>query len=592
MATPKASSNAVHVQPDKKLLGYVRLSYARREQDRGKVKRPEEQQTRKLQGLNLDEGEAPVDYESATRQEAAIRDYAATLGLEVEFYFELDGHRSGQSIINRPQWQKLMSRLSDGDVVGLIVYDLSRAHRKGWRVGQLIDDLRAQGKALYTAVPNARWDWTALDKQIMATIVAMLDEWYALEISTRQRNRAAFRRKLGITNGIAPFATTRDRDCRLKLSQRGAWRLPTSDFVAGDYEKPVDSNAEWLCYADTARRILTLYANEELSCKQVALQCNAEGLPFQSRTGRPREVTLDDVRRVVNNWPEYAGLLGGGRAKDRTPEMLEAIREVAINPERAVFPVELLRAVAIRRHAQATTYAKPKQGNVTLDNGVNVDTSVYPLRGVLHCASCTRKMRQDPAHELRGWLGGMEQRGIRHYRHKPADRCSCTHKSVRAEHVEQQVSHVLRDIRSRAGVMSLLHSIAVGFKSSFSSAAQNDNAIRETREVTRSITNLNDLFKRNHITQQEHEKLVSSLHSQLTMLRQAQEGKTHTRVSWVNVFAQLDHLDVLWSRLVPQQRSVLIRLLFESITYDLDRQLIVSVKLKSWAEPLLTLPLM
>ena len=44
---------------------------------------------------------------------------------------------------------------------------------------------------------------------------------------------------------------------------------------------------------------------------------NDAGWPFCDRWGDPRQVTRDDVRRVVANWTEYGGLVFDQKAKAR-----------------------------------------------------------------------------------------------------------------------------------------------------------------------------------------------------------------------------------------------------------------------------------
>ena len=90
--------------------------------------------------VRLSQSKDGEDAVSPERQRANIlakcRMNAATLP---EWYEDVDGHKSGRDVKNRPGWQALNKRLTDPDVVALIGNDLARFHRKGWRVGDLVE---------------------------------------------------------------------------------------------------------------------------------------------------------------------------------------------------------------------------------------------------------------------------------------------------------------------------------------------------------------------------------------------------------------------------------------------------------------------
>ena len=64
---------------------------------------------------------------------------------------------------------------------------------------------------------------------------------------------------------------------------------------------------------------------------------------------------MDDVRRVVSNWREYAGLIMEGRAKERIAHEIENPSSVLYDTGRAVFPLELLRDVAKAQESRSKT---------------------------------------------------------------------------------------------------------------------------------------------------------------------------------------------------------------------------------------------
>lgn len=82
------------------------------------------------------------DTDSPERQRANIRKICDQNGWTPEWYVDADGHKSGRQENNRPGWLALKERLGDSDVVALVANDISRLHRKSWRIGDLLDFLQ------------------------------------------------------------------------------------------------------------------------------------------------------------------------------------------------------------------------------------------------------------------------------------------------------------------------------------------------------------------------------------------------------------------------------------------------------------------
>jgi hypothetical protein len=92
--------------------------------------------------VRLSQSREGDDAVSPERQRANILAKCRELGYTPEWYQDVDGHKSGRDVKNRPGWQALNKRLGDPDVVALIGNDLARFHRKGWRVGDLVESKR------------------------------------------------------------------------------------------------------------------------------------------------------------------------------------------------------------------------------------------------------------------------------------------------------------------------------------------------------------------------------------------------------------------------------------------------------------------
>jgi len=81
------------------------------------------------------------DTNSPDRQRSNIQAVCDAKGWTPEWYHDMEGHKSGTREDNRPGWLALKSRLHDVDVLALVANDLSRLHRKSWRMGFLMETL-------------------------------------------------------------------------------------------------------------------------------------------------------------------------------------------------------------------------------------------------------------------------------------------------------------------------------------------------------------------------------------------------------------------------------------------------------------------
>ena len=190
-----------------------------------------------------------LDMQSPERQRANILNAAQRFGLVVSQIFEdANGHKSGADTANRPAWLTVEQHIKAGQVSVLILNDLSRAHRKGWRIGQLIAWLEQYKVRLILAAPEREIDLNTLMGKMFVMFIAMVDEYYVLDASIRQKDSAAHRRAKGMTNGMPPAGTVR-RDGVLVPTRRGAWLLADGRRVAGMKAEPPEPEAIWRGYS-------------------------------------------------------------------------------------------------------------------------------------------------------------------------------------------------------------------------------------------------------------------------------------------------------------------------------------------------------
>jgi DNA invertase Pin-like site-specific DNA recombinase len=127
------------------------------------------------------------DLNSPERQRANIQAECDRRGWVTEWYEDAEGHRSGTKEENRPGWLALKARLGDPDVIAVVANDLSRLHRKGWRVGSLLDFLEQHHVGLVLAAPGRNLDLSGPAGKMSTLIMALMDEYYATDTSQKKK---------------------------------------------------------------------------------------------------------------------------------------------------------------------------------------------------------------------------------------------------------------------------------------------------------------------------------------------------------------------------------------------------------------------
>src|SRR5690554_4651953 len=194
------------------------------------------------------------DRNSPERQRANIQGFVERKGWIAEWYEDVGGHKSARKEANRPEWLALKARLADPDVVALVANDLSRLHRKGWRVGDLVDYLEKRGLALVLAAPGREVDTSTAMGRLFIQFTAIIDEYYAEDISQRAKDSVSYRKARGISIGMPPFGTVRGKDGYLTASSEGAWLLSDGTFVTGTADEMPEDGALWRGFHQAAER--------------------------------------------------------------------------------------------------------------------------------------------------------------------------------------------------------------------------------------------------------------------------------------------------------------------------------------------------
>jgi hypothetical protein len=183
-------------------------------------------------------------------------------------------------------------------VKALIVYDLARLHRRGWRIGDLLDQLEKNDIDLVFTRPGYEMETKTRTGKFIAQIRAMFDEDYAEQVSERTIAAVEFLRAQGKSVGASPFGTQRDGEGFLEPSPRGAWLLPDGRFVKGKPDQPPQEGAIWRGYFDCARYILELFAENKMGMDKIAYRLNTEKCGCANRTV-PADIIEAEVGRLL-----------------------------------------------------------------------------------------------------------------------------------------------------------------------------------------------------------------------------------------------------------------------------------------------------
>ncbi len=526
----------------------------------------------------------PDDLNSPERQRANIQAACDRNGWTPEWYEDVGGHRSGRSEKNRPQWLALKARLGDPDIIALVANDLSRLHRKVWKVGDLIDFLNERQINLLLTAPGREVDTTTVKGRMFVQVGAMIDEFYAEDISARAKDSIEYRKAQGKSVGLPPFGTIRDQEGYLTPSTEGAWLLNTGEHVAGMFDARPADNAIWRGYYDAANRILNLYAAGDVGLEKIAYAVNEEGWAFRDRAGVPRSFDRDDIRRVVSGWPGYGGILAGSRGKDRHAYEKIDVDEIPFRPDRAIFSISLLRSVARARQERSV---RP------IDQSVKRKAHAYALSGLTHCAHCDRLAQDHNDPRRRSLLSGnLSAKGVFLYRHKLGVRCAATNRSVPCDLVEQDFNRLLKMLMIHPDAVDTIASQAVELGLIDGSSDDPVTFQQQKQEAItlcrRRIDAAVVLYGDGMIDKEEYRRRVERNEREIIHWENRTTEIERVGIQLAICVRALKEIVELWDSSKDEDKQGLARTLFTELVYDLDTQRIVSFKLKPWADQFLT----
>lgn len=543
-------------------FGYVRQSYSRYALD-------DEPKPESLEGHSIERDSPPKgrhDSVSIDRQKHNIEVAAARGGYHVEWFIEEEGHRSGRDLSQRPEMTALLARLEQTGVRAVIANDMARLFRRGWRMGQLLEVLQQHGIKLILAAPGRELDLSTPEGKMIASFMAMVDEWYVEDVRQRALDHQRWRREQGLTLGLPPCGAIRRDGKMLIPSPFGAWLLADGSLLSGHRDDmPPQFNALWRGYYEAVQATLELYSHNEMGYKRLARELRRAGWFYRSNRSQPKLPQADDVRRVIAAWPQYAGLVVVGASKSRR---LGDVPLDWVSTGHSIFDEALLRQVAWVEADRRRVRAHRAIGSKAV-------AYPYPLRGLVLCAQCRQAK-----------LSGTDKNGRRAYRHAQRPDCATQVRSVSAPDLENGVLSVLSRLQFSVAVDKTLTAAQVSW---VGAQAAHAAALEAQRRMTlyrlkRQMTALNVQLEEGILTEYAyHQQRAALLHRQ-EAASCLPHAPSDSNLDMGRYIQSIRTPIQLWEKASPTERQTLMALLFENIWYDLDKGQITNYLLQPWAQ--------
>ena len=301
-----------------------------------------------------DETDGPSD--SVSNQRAMLEDFARQRGVPVAGLYVDDGW-SGTSF-DRPEFRRMLRDIEAGRVNMVITKDLSRLGRDYIMTGHYMERYFPEHRVRYISLLDGIDTGVDSSANEITPFRAIMNDMYAKDISKKISSVKRDKQRKGLFIGGKPVY--------------GYQMHP-----AEKNKIVVDEGA-----ASVVRRIFRL-ALEGLSCRQIAAQLNAEGIPspgcyaglYPSGTG---QWSGERISEMLQNETYIGNMVQGRRRKvsykskkciRQLPEdwvVVEGTHEPLVTPE--TFE-RVGRLLASRRHTRSRTYE-------------------FPLKGLLFCHEC------------------------------------------------------------------------------------------------------------------------------------------------------------------------------------------------------------
>jgi DNA invertase Pin-like site-specific DNA recombinase len=461
-----------------------------------------------------------VDGFSLDAQENNIRKYATERNWQVVQVYT-DAGISAKKDSRRPQLLQLMSDAQAGKFDIVIVDKIDRFYRHLSGLLNALDQLNEKGVSFVSV--QERLDFTTPWGKLSLTMLGMLAEIYIDNLRQETRKGKLQRARSGLWNGNAPFGYCKGL-CAHCQDANGPGYCP--DFGKPDkgdgkslFLHPVDQHAVRLAYE--------LYLTGEMSHVKVAEMVNQRGVTLtdgtyqnfrqRSTAGQkdPGPLTKDFVRGLLMN-VFYTGKVPYYCNHKRQPQSLfHGLHPVLISETDFQKVQELRLALA--------SNCRSKNGH---------SARLYPLSGLLHCASCGWTWRGVSSEYSMYYRDAsqIERQGI------------CDQPMLKARVIEEKVRSYLLEIVN-----------------AWITQAKPEQVLGNIAQVEDQLSRLQTLYLQGEIEREHYENRKMQIESIL---------KDLSKIEYRAMLAQSQEIQrklETWPRILPTEQKRLLRIAAEAI---------------------------
>jgi len=475
----------------------------------------------------------------------------------IEWYEDIDGHRSGRQEEGRPGWQNLLAQLDRPEVAGVIADSFDRMYRNVHQFLNFLNRIEQLDKKLITVKEGM--DTSSSMGRAIVTILMVIYQLESDQTSDRMIANVKYKREeLGRHWGPAPFGCDRNEEGHLIPTDRIYWFNPANGECKSPPfppdESPLPEGWEVRRFYDSLFTAAQLYAEGTHSFDDVAAMANAAGWRYgaEAKKYQPRPFTRDDIRRIVSFWRLFKGELPLGNITNTKNGTILA------GGHQPILPVELcekMGAVKTKRGQQRGHQAK--------------DDRIYLLGEILHCAVCGQQ------------LNGNFQDGRRLYRHRHAKR-DCSERWVEADKIEAEVINTLIQLGQSEFLEEINAEAERMAREVFSKNSETQPILSELEEWRERLTRLEDLYLDKGIDKPRYLARKSEIDQHIGDLEDRLYSITET-ANFNQILRRITNTLAKLDQATPETKKTLIMTIFQRL--DVAGGQIIHNTPRAWAIP-------
>jgi DNA invertase Pin-like site-specific DNA recombinase len=520
------------------------------------------------------------DLVSPEIQRRNIQRICDSYGWIPEWYVDVRGNKSATQESNRPGWMALKERLANSDVVALVSNDLSRLHRKGARINELLEYVDQHDIKLILADPAKPLDLTTPQGRLQAQVEAVFDEWFSADLSIRRKAYLSHRKSQNKTTGQPPFGTKRNTEGYLVPRDDGAWFLGGGEWLPGKAgELPPAEGAVWRGYFECAKLLLELFVAGK-SQTEICQILTRMGFVFRGRNEQPAPIEGDDVRRITHYWVEYGGGVLGGRAIHRRYEEMD-LTTIQLDSSKAVLDVDFLYKVGQEVVARSHRHQDKVKPRKSADR--------YALSRLVYCAHCDALAQTHNNPKLRLHL--MTRSRGKYFVHRNGIQCGRVKGQVATRRLNADFAELISQLTATLfpSVQSLTRLKAALFSANTQKGEKEKQAA--IKRCERKLEAIKHLYAEGDLSREDYQQRKAAVQQELDLWANHTQEMPLTQhdVQQMLCIQKLAELSEAWPGDNEAEKERMVQSVFEYLVYDLDKQKIVAFKLTPAFEPYLVL---